>query len=93
MTRIAEPGMPALGIRRREGPAASMERARERGRSMKIGIQDKEVLIAVSPAALSAYARAEGWTWEAGHSDIHTRDGGSRDYRSREIDCRFPHAH
>ena len=60
---------------------------------MKIGIHDKEALAAVSPAALSACARAESWTWEARHSDIHTRNGGSRDYRSREIACRFPNAH
>ena len=45
---------------------------------MKIGIQDKEALAAVSPAALSAYARAEGWTREDAwgeHSDVYTRDG------------------
>ena len=45
---------------------------------MKVSIQDKEALAAVSPAALSAYARAEGWTREDAwgeHSDVYTRDG------------------
>ena len=45
---------------------------------MKVSIQDREALAAVSPAALSAYARAEGWTREDAwgeHSDVYTRDG------------------
>ena len=29
---------------------------------MKVSIQDKKALLAVSPAALSAYARTSGWT-------------------------------
>ena len=45
---------------------------------MKVSIQDKEALAAVSPAALSAYARADGWTRGepyGQHSDVYTRDG------------------
>ena len=45
---------------------------------MKISIQDKEALAAVSPTALSAYARADGWTKEEPYgedSDVYTREG------------------
>jgi len=43
---------------------------------MKVKIRDKEALLAVSPAALSAYARAAGWVKAESygdHSDIYTR--------------------
>ena len=45
---------------------------------MKAIIQDNEALAAISPAALSAYIRAEGWarTESFGeHSDVYVRDG------------------
>lgn len=45
---------------------------------MKASIQDKEALAAISPAALSAYARAAGWVkGEAygDHSDVYAREG------------------
>lgn len=45
---------------------------------MKASIQDKEALAAVSPEALSAYARSEGWvsTEPYGeHSEVYTADG------------------
>ena len=45
---------------------------------MKVSIQDKDALAAVSPAALSAYARADGWTKEepyGEHSDVYAREG------------------
>lgn len=45
---------------------------------MKVSIHDKEALAAVSPAALSAYARAEGRTGEEAW---------------REMACEFSHAH
>ena len=45
---------------------------------MKVSIQDKKALQAVSPAALSAYARSAGWTkvdTYGKHSDVFTGDG------------------
>ena len=45
---------------------------------MKASIQDTDALLAVSPAALSAYARAEGWSKAepyGGFSDIYVADG------------------
>lgn len=45
---------------------------------MKVGIRDTEALIAVSPAALSAYARAAGWVRRepyGDHSDVYAADG------------------
>ena len=45
---------------------------------MKASIQDKDALLAVSPAALSAYARAEGWAKAEPYgdfSDIYVADG------------------
>ena len=45
---------------------------------MKASIQDREALMAVSPAALSAYARAEGWSKTESYgdfSDIYVADG------------------
>lgn len=45
---------------------------------MKVSIQDKKALLAVSPAALSAYARAAGWTkvdTYGKHSDVFTGEG------------------
>ena len=45
---------------------------------MKVSIQDKKALIAVSPAALSAYARTAGWTkvdTYGKHSDIFMGEG------------------
>lgn len=47
---------------------------------MKVGIQDNDALSAVSPAALSAYARAGGWTKGepyGDHSDVYAREGAS----------------
>lgn len=44
---------------------------------MKVSIQDKEALAAVSPSALLAYARADGWTKEetyGEHSDVYSRE-------------------
>lgn len=45
---------------------------------MKIDIRDKDALLAVSPAALSAYARAAGWSRGESyrvHSHVYTREG------------------
>ena len=45
---------------------------------MKSSIQDREALTAVSPAALSAYARAAGWTkveMFGDHSDVYIASG------------------
>lgn len=45
---------------------------------MKTGIQDRDALLAVSPVALSAYARAEGWSKAETYgdfSDIYAADG------------------
>ena len=45
---------------------------------MKASIQDREALLAVSPVALSAYARAEGWSKAESYgefSDIYVADG------------------
>jgi len=45
---------------------------------MKVSIQDKKALLAVSPAALSAYARTSGWTkvdTYGKHSDVFTGEG------------------
>ena len=45
---------------------------------MKASIQDRDALLAVSPAALSAYARAEGWSKAESFgefSDIYVADG------------------
>lgn len=45
---------------------------------MKASIQDRDALLAVSPAALSAYARAEGWTKVEPYgdfSDVYVADG------------------
>ena len=45
---------------------------------MKAGIRDREALLAVSPAALSAYARAAGWTKVepyGDHSDVYNGGG------------------
>lgn len=45
---------------------------------MKVSIRDKEALAAVSPSALLAYARADGWTKEepyGEHSDVYSREG------------------
>ena len=45
---------------------------------MKVSIQDNDALSAVSPAALSAYARAGGWTKGqpyGDHSDVYAREG------------------
>lgn len=45
---------------------------------MKVRIQDEKALAAVSPAALSAHARAYGWTKVESygrHSDVYTREG------------------
>ena len=45
---------------------------------MKATIQDREALLAVSPAALSGYARAEGWSRTESYgdfSDIYVADG------------------
>ena len=45
---------------------------------MKVSIQDKKALLAVSPAALSAYARTAGWTkgdTYGEHSDVFTGEG------------------
>ena len=45
---------------------------------MKARIRDREALMAVSPAALSAYARTEGWAKVEAygdHSDIYVADG------------------
>ena len=45
---------------------------------MKVSIQDKKALLAVSPAALSAYARTSGWTkvdTHGKHSDVFTGEG------------------
>ena len=45
---------------------------------MKVSIQDKKALLAVSPAALSAYARTAGWTkvdTYGKHSDVFTGEG------------------
>ena len=46
---------------------------------MRVSIQDKEALTAVTPEALSAYAQAEGWikTEPYGdYSDVYTKAGG-----------------
>ena len=45
---------------------------------MKASIKDTDALLAVSPAALSAYARAEGWSKAESFgdfSDIYVADG------------------
>lgn len=45
---------------------------------MKAGIQDRDALLAVSPATLSAYARAEGWSKSESYgefSDIYVAAG------------------
>ncbi len=45
---------------------------------MRVGIRDKNALLAVSPAAVSAYAAACGWKRQdtyRRHSDVYTRDG------------------
>ena len=45
---------------------------------MKVSIQDKEALLAISPAALSAYARTAGWAkvdTYGKHSDVFTGEG------------------
>ena len=45
---------------------------------MKVSIQDKKALLAVSPAALSAYARTSGWIkvdTYGKHSDVFTGEG------------------
>lgn len=45
---------------------------------MKIDIRDKDALLAVSPAALSAYARAAGWSRGEPyrvHSNVYTKEG------------------
>ncbi len=45
---------------------------------MKVSIQDKKALLAVSPAALSAYARTAGWTkvdTYGKHSDVFIGEG------------------
>ena len=45
---------------------------------MKVSIQDKKALLAVSPAALSAYARTAGWTkvdTYGEHSDVFMGEG------------------
>ena len=45
---------------------------------MKVSIQDKKALLAVSPAALSAYARTAGWTkvdTYGKHSDVFMGEG------------------
>ncbi len=44
---------------------------------MKVSIQDEDALNRVSPSALSAYARAAGWTREepyGDHSDVYVRE-------------------
>ena len=45
---------------------------------MKTSIQDRDALLAVSPAALSGYARAEGWSIAEPYgefSNIYVADG------------------
>ncbi len=45
---------------------------------MKVGIRDRDALLAVSPAALSAYARSAGWNRQEPyrvHSDIYEGEG------------------
>lgn len=45
---------------------------------MKATIQDRDALLAVSPAALSAYARFEGWSKTEPYgefSDVYAADG------------------
>ncbi len=45
---------------------------------MKVRIQDREALMAISPRALSAYARAAGWSKAepyGNHSDIYVAEG------------------
>jgi len=45
---------------------------------MKVQILDAEALRAISPAAISAYARAEGWMWQEAYgaqSDIYAAPG------------------
>ena len=45
---------------------------------MKANIRDREALLAVSPSALSAYARAAGWTkgdTYGDHSDVYAAEG------------------
>ena len=45
---------------------------------MKVSIRDAEALNAISPVALSAYARSEGWNKSeeyGGHSDVYVADG------------------
>ena len=46
---------------------------------MRVNIQDKEALTAVTPEALSAYAKAEGWIRVepyGDYSDVYTKAGG-----------------
>lgn len=46
---------------------------------MRVSIRDKEALNAVTPEALSAYARGEGWIKAepyGDYSDVYTKDGG-----------------
>ena len=53
----------------------TIEKRRE---PMKVSTQDKKALLAVSPAALSAYARTAGWTkvdTYGEHSDVFTGEG------------------
>ena len=45
---------------------------------MRASIRDREALLAISPAALSAYARAEGWVRDGAygdHSDVYAAEG------------------
>lgn len=45
---------------------------------MKVRIRDTEALSVISPVALSAYARSEGWSKSeeyGGHSDVYVSDG------------------
>lgn len=45
---------------------------------MKVSIRDRDALLAVSPAALSAYARAAGWSRQEPyrvHSDVYVGEG------------------
>ena len=54
-----------------------MERSLYRGHLMRVSIRDRGALSAVSPAALSAYARAAGWRRHEPyheHSDVYVGD-------------------
>ncbi len=55
-----------------------MERSRDGGHLMRVVIHDRDALLAVSPTALSAYARASGWQRQEPyrtHSDIYVHKG------------------